>query len=159
MPPKIVIPCRSLGESVDQCPDCVKHVHATASRKKKLRCHRTSRRPSCLCAVCSSLPPLPQQPEIVSRQRRSGRRQKRAASGAGPGDYREDAQTTEAARVSQFRSKKSRRARAEEARMDGMDTTIQNADDMDVDGDNFPLDIDHDGTLVLSAPACCMRHY
>ena len=34
--------------------------------------------------------------------------------------------------------------------MDGMDTTIQNGDDMDVDGDNFPLDIDHDGTLVLS---------
>ena len=63
------------------------------------------------------------------------------------------------ARKSQFRSKKSRRARAEEARMDGMDTTIQNADDMDVDGDNFPLDIDHDGTLVLSAPACCMRNY
>ena len=109
--------------------------------------------------VCS---PMPEQPESrieSGRQSRSGRREKRAASAAAhAGNYREDAQTTEAARHSQFRSKKSRRARAEEARMDGMDTTIQNADDMDVDGDNFPLDIDHDGTLVLSAPACCMRH-
>jgi len=106
---------------------------------------------------------MPEQPESrieSGRQSRSGRREKRAASAAAPGNYREGAQTTEAARHSQFRSKKSRRARrAEEARMDGMDTTIQNRDDMDVDDDTFPLDIDHDGTLVLSASACCMCHY
>ena len=106
-------PCRVLGASADQCPNCLKYVGASLSQKKKLPCHRTSRRQGCDCQVCVSLPAL--QTEATNQEGSRPKRVRGASSiriSHGAGEYREDGQVVDADRKAAYRDKQSKRRKS-----------------------------------------------
>ena len=110
---KAVAPCHR-DPSLLQCEDCQRFPTATVSeRKKKLRCHRTSRRQGCDCQVCVSLPAL--QIEATNQEGSRPKRVRRASSiriSHGAGEYREDGQVVDADRKAAYRDKQSKRRKS-----------------------------------------------
>ena len=105
--------CRVLGACA-QCENCVKWGAASASKRKSLPCHRTTRRRGCCCPVCLSCwPAAVDQPEEDSQLRKLRRKSTKQPHKTKVGEYSEAGQVVNASRFVENRKRKERKKRSD----------------------------------------------
>ena len=151
------LPCRVLGASADQCPNCLKYVDASKSRKKKLYCHRTtSKMLDCGCFACASRSTSNQAAQPDQNDDSQPKRRRRAAPARvsdAPSTYREDEQVVAAARHATHREKQARKRRK-----DPQDEEQQGSGSLDSPGGFVSYIIRHCHYVITLCQQLVPRH-